>query len=126
MWRPGLRVSDALSLTPPDCATSDEHPVPTVGNGNGGSRGSWLRIPNPGGHQDGAGIGSPQSALPPASRWIHDAAQLAADVGLLPPDWKAADHAVGHGAAQHMLTSLIPTDVVRRWLGHSSIQTTRI
>ena len=48
------------------------------------------------------------------------------NLGAIPAGRKVATHTLRHSAARHWLASGIPINVVSRWLGHASLQTTLI
>jgi integrase len=61
-----------------------------------------------------------------AWRWTKQALARAVELGSIPPGRWVGTHTLRHSAARHWLASGVPINVVSRWLGHSSIQTTLI
>ena len=132
-WRAGLRISEVLALEVGDFQMSGDEPVLRVryGKGAGGARlvpthpelreaihARLLYAPR-----------GPGPILPynpsTAWRWLKQALIAAKREGFL----KGRDistHVFRHSAARHWLASGVPINVVSRWLGHSSIQTTLI
>ena len=61
-----------------------------------------------------------------AWRWVQRAYARAAELGALPKGKHITTHTLRHSAARHWLASGIAINVVSRWLGHVSLQTTLI
>lgn len=133
-WRAGLRVSEALGLTVADLSLEGDHPTLVVRHGKGNRprrvpvhpelrAALWnaLRFSRP--RRDGRLVeASPATAW----RWVQRAYARAVELGALPPGKHIATHTFRHSAARHWLASGIPINVVSRWLGHASLQTTLI
>ncbi len=61
-----------------------------------------------------------------AWRWVKIALKRAVELNQIPYGRKVATHTLRHSAARHWLASGVPINVVSRWLGHASLQTTLI
>ena len=61
-----------------------------------------------------------------AWRWVSSALERAQGLGAIPEGRKVGTHTLRHSAARHWLASGIPINVVSRWLGHASLQTTLV
>ena len=61
-----------------------------------------------------------------AWRWVKAALIRAQASGSVPQGEKVGTHTLRHSGARHWLASGIPINVVSRWLGHASLQTTLI
>jgi integrase len=61
-----------------------------------------------------------------AWRWVKHALDRAVQLGQIPPGRRVGTHTLRHSAARHWLSSGVPINVVSRWLGHASLQTTLI
>jgi integrase len=59
-------------------------------------------------------------------RWLKDALRSAVGHNRIRSGRKIATHTLRHSAARHWLTSGVPINVVSKWLGHRSLQTTLI
>ena len=133
-WCAGLRVSETLGLTVADPSLEGERPTLAVRHGKGNrarrvpvhpelwaALWSALRFSRPcwNGHLVEA---SPSTAW----RWVQRAYARAAELGALPTGKRITTHTLRHSAARHWLESGIPINVVSRWLGHASLQTTLI
>ena len=132
-WRAGLRVSEAVAVEVPDLSLDGEHPTLRVRRGKG-NRVRMVPV-----HPElrvalrtlvaytearrGPLVGVGRSQ---AWRWVQTAAQRAQEAGLLAPGRQLGTHTLRHSAARHWLASGIPINVVSRWLGHASIQTTLV
>ncbi len=133
-WRAGLRVSEALALTPGDLHLDGDRPTLLVRRGKGG-KGRFVPI-----HPElRAALSTAlnysnipkdrpiiQASRSTAWRWIREAYARCAELGLLPPGRRISTHTLRHSAARHWLASGVPINIVSRWLGHASIQTTLI
>jgi integrase len=132
-WRAGLRVSEALALEVADLQLDGERPTLKVRQGKGGKDRVVPVHP-----ELGAGLRnflafSPVRRGPifdasrsTAWRWLKLALARAVDLGAIPPGRKVGTHTLRHSAARHWLASGVPINVVSRWLGHASLQTTLI
>ena len=61
-----------------------------------------------------------------AWRWLKEALGRAEELGIIAEGRKVGTHTLCHSAARYWLASGIPINVVSRWLGHASIQTTLV
>ena len=61
-----------------------------------------------------------------AWRWVKTAVKRAEELGAIAPGKQVSTHTFRHSYARHLLMNGIPINYLRRWLGHSSIQTTLI
>ena len=132
-WRAGLRISEALALESQDIFMDDDNPTLVVFNGKGSKSRTVplhpelraaLRLfmaysPNPRGQIF-------RISRSTAYRRIKDALGRAKALNAIGPDRNVHDHTLRHSAARHWLASGVPINVVSRWLGHASIQTTLI
>jgi integrase len=131
MWRAGLRVSEALNVGPDDIVSGDQ-PALRVRHGKGGKpRLVPLHPELLTALEAAAEWGGSRGRIIPvhratAWRWIKLAADRAVKAGELGPERHIGDHTFRHSAARHWLASGVPINVVSRWLGHASIQTTLI
>lgn len=131
-WRAGLRVSEALALTVADLTLTGDHPTLRVRHGKGGKSrlvpvhpelAAALRNVIAYGNRSGQLV---QATPSTAWRWVKASQQAAEKLGAIPLGRRIATHTLRHSAARHWLASGIPINVVSRWLGHASIQTTLI
>ena len=131
-WRAGLRVSEALALKVADLSLDGEHPTLRVRHGKGNrSRlvpvhpelAAALRTTMAYGGRKGRFVQATRST---AWRWVQGAVKRAVELGAIPPGRHLGTHSLRHSAARHWLASGIPINVVSRWLGHASLQTTLI
>ena len=133
-WRAGLRVSEALALTLADLSLDGDRPTLVVHHGKGNrarrvpvhpelraALWSAMRFSRP--RRDGRlVVASPSTAW----RWVQRAYARAVELGALPIGKHVTTHTLRHSAARHWLASGIPINVVSRWLGHASLQTTLV
>ena len=132
LWRVGLRVSEALALEAADFTLGTDQPTVRVRYGKGGRPrivpvhpelvGAMRNLLTFGG-RDSQLVGVSRAT---AHRWLKVALAKAQELGAIPPGRKVAAHTLRHSAARHWLASGIPINVVSRWLGHSSLQTTLV
>ena len=132
-WRGGLRVSEAITLTPAD-VTLDGHPGTLRVMGKGKKQrvipihpelSSALKtLMTYGGIDKATEIIDAHRST--AWRWVTQAMKEAEERQLLPPGKEIGTHTLRHSAARHWLSSGVPINVVSLWLGHASIQTTLI
>lgn len=137
-WRAGLRISEALDLEAADVDLADDNPTLRVRLGKGQrSRlvpihpelAAALRLHLDYGSRNGrtsrgaklVGVGRQQG-----SRWISQTVARAVEVGVLAPGRRVTSHTLRHSYARHLLTHGIPINVLSRWLGHRSLDTTLI
>lgn len=132
-WRAGLRVSEAIALEVEDLQLAGEHPTLRVRNGKGGRdrivpvhpelAAAFRQVVDFGNVRRGRLVTASRST---AWRWVKDALSRAQDLGGIPAGRWVGTHTLRHSAARHWLASGVPINVVSRWLGHASLQTTLI
>ena len=132
-WRAGLRISEALALEVADLNLDDDNPTLRVREGKGGK--DRLVPVHP---ELGAALRNflafskvrrgPifETSRSTGWRWLKTALERAVELNQIPPGRKVATHTLRHSAARHWLASGVPINVVSRWLGHASLQTTLI
>ena len=132
MWRAGLRVSEAIDVHPADFSDHSERPTLKVRHGKGNKERlvpvhPELRIAM-GQLADWVKPGQPFVPMhrSTADIYIKKARQRAIDTGTLQAGKVVRTHTFRHSAARHWLASAVPINVVSRWLGHSSLQTTLV
>ena len=134
-WRAGLRVGEALAVTVGDVALDGDQPTVRVARGKGGKArlvplhaelGAALRLYLDYRRSRGQGGRLFAHSLSTQQRRLKAAAARAVELGALPAGRHVHSHALRHSAARHWLATGVPINVVSRWLGHSSIQTTLI
>lgn len=132
-WRAGLRISEALALTAADFRMGGEHPTLVVYRGKGGrSRTVPVHAELRAAINSALAFGSITNGpiIPvtrqSAWRWVKQGVQRAVELGQLAPGRKVGTHTLRHSFARHALSSGVPINIVSRWLGHASIQTTLI
>ena len=59
-------------------------------------------------------------------RWVRAAAARAVELGAIVPGLHISNHTLRHSYARHLLVNGIRINLLSRWLGHSSSQTTLI
>ena len=132
-WRAGLRVSEALAVEVSDLKLDSTQPTLTVRQGKGG-RSRLVPVHDQlsqafsnaiayGQVRRGRIIEVTRST---AWRWVKDATERAMDLGSISEGRKIGTHTLRHSAARHWLSTGIPINVVSRWLGHASLQTTLV
>ena len=132
-WRAGLRVSEALAVEMSDIKLNSERPTLRIRQGKGGRTrlvpvhdqlsSAFSNAIAYGQVRRGRIIEVTRST---AWRWVRDAAELAMDLGSISEGRRIGTHTLRHSAARHWLSSGIPINVVSRWLGHASLQTTLV
>ena len=132
-WRAGLRVSEALAVEVSDLSLDSERPTLRIRQGKGGRprvvpvhddlKGALSNAIAYGQFRRGRIIEVTRST---AWRWVKDATGRAMEIGAISPGRRVGTHTLRHSAARHWLSSGIPINVVSRWLGHASLQTTLI
>ena len=134
-WRAGLRVSEALDLLDADLRTDAGSPHISVKAGKGGR--NRLVEMHPALLRDiviardveiipARGMIFGSTTRQTAWQWVKAAQKRAESDGSLPHGRKIGTHTLRHSAARHWLANGVQINVVSRWLGHSSIQTTLI
>jgi len=132
-WRAGLRVSEALALEVADLGLADDNPTLRVRRGKGNKArlvpihpelavglGNFLDYSNT---RRGKLFSAHRST---AWRWVQDAAMKAIQLNQLPQGKEIGTHTLRHSFARHVLANGVPLNVLSKWLGHASIQTTLI
>lgn len=132
-WRAGLRVSEALALEVSDLSLEGERPTLRVRHGKGNKprmvpvhpelQVALRNVMAYGGVKRGRFLDVSRGT---AWRWVKTALGRAVELGVVPPGRKVATHTLRHSAARHWLAHGIPINVVSRWLGHASLQTTLV
>ena len=130
----GLRVSEALALEVPDILLHVDLPTLRVRQGKGKKSrivpvhpelhsvlSSALEFGNVA--EDGRIIRAVRST---ADHWIRQATERAQRNGTIAAGRRISNHTLRHSYARHLLMNGIPINLLSRWLGHSSIQTTLI
>lgn len=132
-WRAGLRVSEAVAIERRDVRLDGERPTLMVRRGKGGKArvvpvhpelAAALRNVMAFAHQ-GAGP-LVQAHRVTGWKWVQAAYQRARALGGIQPGRRIGTHTLRHSAARHWLLHGIPINVVQRWLGHASLDTTLI
>ena len=133
-WRAGLRISEAIALDVADLTLDADRPTLRVRWGKGRRarivpihpelRAAFTNLLTYGGVKKGRLIKVSRST---ASRWIKEKAlPKAIESGVIPYGRPVTTHTLRHSAARHWLAHGIQINVVSRWLGHASLQTTLI
>ncbi len=132
-WRSGLRISEALALELSDLSLDDDNPALRVRAGKGGRDRLVPLHPELavafhnfvafGNVKRGPIIAATRST---AWRWLKQALDRAVELNQIPSGRKIGTHTFRHSAARHWLASGVPINIVSRWLGHASLQTTLI
>ena len=133
-WRAGLRISEALAVEPRDLQV-DESGNTTLRVRRGKGNTSRLVPVHPelmaaletdldyGGRQDRPFVDASRTH---ASRWVASAVRTATAAGVLAEGRKVSSHTLRHSYGRHLLAHGIPLNVLSRWMGHASINTTLI
>ena len=132
-WRAGLRISEILNLQVSDLSLGEATPTLRVRMGKGKKdrvvpihpelRVALENFLNYSNIRHGYLFGITRFT---ALRWVRQAVNKAIELNQLPSGRKIGTHTLRHSAARHWLASGVPINVVSRWLGHASIQTTLI
>ena len=132
-WRAGLRVSEAVGLEVADLQLDGDRPTLRVRQGKGHKdrivpvhselAAAFRQVTDFGNVRRGVLVNTTRST---AWRWVKAALDRAVELGTIPAGRQCGTHTLRHSAARHWLASGVPINVVSRWLGHSSIQTTLI
>ena len=132
-WRAGLRVSEAVGLEVADLQLDGDRPTLRVRQGKGHKdrivpvhpelTAAFRQVIDFGNVRRGPLVNTSRST---AWRWVKAALDRAQELGTIPAGRWVGTHTLRHSAARHWLASGVPINVVSRWLGHSSIQTTLI
>jgi len=132
-WRAGLRVSEALAVEVSDLKLDSERPTLTVRQAKGGrTRLVPVHDELSSACSNAVAYGQVrrgrliQVTRSTAWRWVKHAADRAMELGAISTGRKVGTHTLRHSAARHWLSSGIPINVVSRWLGHASLQTTLV
>lgn len=132
-WRAGLRVSEAIALEVADLQLDGDRPTLRVRQGKGHKdrivpvhgelAAAFHQVLAFGGVRRGLLVNTSRST---AWRWVKAALDKAKKLDTIPPGRWVGTHTLRHSAARHWLASGVPINVVSRWLGHASIQTTLV
>ena len=134
-WRAGLRISEALSLEARDVQLETDRPTLRVRRGKG--RKARIVPVHPAlaaeinarldygdrKTKDARLIGVGRQW---ASKWVAEAVKRAVEAGVLEPERRVTSHTLRHSYARHLLANGVALNVLSRWLGHSSIETTLV
>lgn len=127
-WRSGLRISEALSIRTADIT----HETLRVRRGKGGKDRLVPVHPELGAaFRSALAFGAKRELLfditrHTAWRWVKEAQERAVNAGVLMNGKRIGTHTLRHSFARHALASGVPINVLSRWLGHASLQTTLI
>ncbi len=132
-WRAGLRISEAIALTPADVHFGADPPELRVRQGKGSkdrivamhaTLGSALEqvlaFSKVGPGDSIVGVSTRQAAW----RWYKVALRRCYETGEIPDGKPCGTHTLRHSAARHWLKSGVPINVVQRWLGHANLTQT--
>ena len=132
-WRAGLRVSEGLALEVSGLELGGDNPTLRVREGKGGRsrvvpvhpelRAAFHNFLGYSNVRRGPIFNASRST---AWRWLKTALERAVELNQIPAGRKVATHTLRHSAARHWLASGVPINVVSRWLGHASLQTTLV
>ena len=132
-WRAGLRVSEAVGLEVEDLQLDGVRPTLRVRQGKGSKdrivpvhdelAAAVRQVIDFGNVRRGPLVNTSRST---AWRWVKAALDKAQELGTIPAGRWVGTHTLRHSAARHWLASGVPINVVSRWLGHASLQTTLI
>jgi len=133
-WRAGLRVSEAIHVTPADVHLNARTPEIKVRQGKGKKDrivpihfelnaalsavlGMWK-----------IGAGDPLVGVTRqrAWQWYKQSLKSCYAIGAIPDGKPCGTHTLRHSAARYWLMNGVPINVVSHWLGHSNLQTTMI
>ena len=132
-WRAGLRISEALALEVADLDLDAANPTIRVRQGKGNK--SRLVPVHPEladglrnfmGYSNVKKGGLFNTSRSTAWRWLKTSLVDAEKLNQVAAGKKVGTHTLRHSAARHWLASGVPINVVSRWLGHASLQTTLI
>lgn len=129
-WRAGLRVSEAVNLTPSNVDLAEGN-FRLIGKGNKErlvpihpELVQPLRLLSYGVKAGEAIIGCDRRT---AWRWVKEAWAAAVQSGAVQEKpGRVGTHTMRHGAARHWLDNDVPINRVSLWLGHSDVKTTMI
>ena len=132
-WRAGLRVSEAVALEVSDLQLDGYNPTLRVRQGKGHKdrivpahpelAAAFRQVIDFGNVRRGPLVNTTRST---AWRWVKTALSHAQELGSIPAGRWVGTHTLRHSAARHWLASGVPINVVSRWLGHASLQTTLV
>lgn len=132
-WRAGLRISEAVGIEARDLQLDGERPTLRVRAGKGAKSRLVPVHPELGAALRAAlAFGSVRvGSIVPVSRstawrWTKQAQRKAEELGLIRSDRSIGTHTLRHSFARHCLANGVPINVVSRWLGHASLQTTLV
>ncbi len=133
-WRAGLRVSEAIALTPADIHLNANPPELKVRQGKG-SKDRLVPL-----HPDLAGVLAQAVSMWKLKasdpliggrrqvpwRWVKEALTRCNELGTIPEGKPCGTHTLRHSAARYWLMNGVPINVVSKWLGHANLQTTMV
>ncbi len=133
-WRAGLRVSEAIKVTPSDVHLEADPPELKVRQGkNSKDRIVPMHhelassVDNAIGMWKGR-VGDPIIGVTRqvAWRWYKDALAKCYAAGTIPDGKPCGTHTLRHSAARFWLLNNVPINVVSKWLGHAVLSTTMV
>ena len=131
-WRAGLRVSEAIAITPADLTLESDQPTMRLRLGKGAKdrvapihpelrevlyKVVYYRA------SDGPIIGVSRQA---AYQWVQRALAAAEKAGAIVHSKRVGTHTLRHSFARHLLANGVPLNQLQAWLGHESLATTEI
>ena len=128
MWRAGLRISEALSLTAGDLRLNDDRPtLKVLGKRNKERvvpihpelRVALINYLSYNGGNKTRGLFTITRST--GWRWVAAARDRAQDMGMMAHGRKVTPHTFRHSAARHWLANGVPVNKVSLWLGHASL-----
>ena len=133
-WRAGLRISEALDLERADLRLDSDRPTLRVRRGKGQKArivpvhpeladALRVRLAYGGLTKEERLVGVRRSR---GSEWITEVRESGVVAGVLTPTTRFTSHTLRHSYARHLLSHGIPVNVLSRWLGHASIDTTLV
>ena len=133
-WRAGLRISEAIALEGRDLYLEGDTPMLRVRRGKGNKgRLVEMHLELKAALVNARTYGSApekgrlvETTRQTALEWVKRAQKTAEGRDLIPKGLKIGTHTLRHSAARHWLSNGVPINVVSRWLGHASLQTTLV
>lgn len=131
-WRAGLRVPEAIAITPAGLALESDQPTMRVRWGKGAKDRVVPVHPELRGvlynvvyyrASDGPIIGVSRQV---AYHWVQQALAAAEKAGGTSRSKRVGTHTLRHSFARHMVANGVPLNQLQVWLGHESLGTTEI
>ncbi len=133
-WRAGLRIGEAIVLTPSDVHLKADPPELKVRQGKNSkdriapvhpalARSLEAAIGMRKGKASEPLVGVTRQA---AWRWYKAALKACYKAGTIPEGKPCGTHTLRHSAARYWLLNQVPINVVSKWLGHSNLATTMV